>query len=164
MKTISLTQGKIALVDDADYTYLNQYKWYAANANCTYYAVRMSRDLRPKRQPIYMHRVILNAPDSLDIDHLNGDGLDNRRSNIRLCTRSQNIRHKRIRSDSKSRFKGVNLRKGKKNPYVAYIQLNGKKAHLSCHQTAEAAARVYDEAALKYHGDFALTNEMLGLY
>jgi len=159
VKTIPLTQGQVALVDDADYEYLNRFKWYANKICRTYYAVRNVR-----RGKILMHRAILDAPDGLEVDHINGDGLDNRRLNIRLCSHSENDRSQRLHHRNKTGFKGVFFYKNNsKNPYGVQIALNRKTIRLGYYPTAKAAARAYDAAALKHHGEFALTNEMLGL-
>lgn len=164
MKKIPLSQGKVALVDDADYKSLRQHRWYANKIRHIYYVQRNIQVSNSKRQPIFMHRVILNAPDGVEIDHINGNGLDNRRSNLRLCTCGENSRHQRLRLNNTTGFKGVTIAKQMpRNPYQAQIMINNKQIYLGCHQTAEAAAKVYDAAALQHHGEFALTNKMLGL-
>lgn len=164
MKKIPLTQGKSALVDDVDYDFLNQYKWYVLKEDYTYYAGRKVTISPCKQELIIMHRIILNAPNGIEIDHINGDGLDNRRSNLRLCTRSQNVRCQQLNRQNTTGFKGVTLlKRNVQKPYYAQICVDRKRICLSCHGTAKAAARAYDLAALKYHGEFALTNKMLGL-
>lgn len=87
---IPLTQGKFALVDEADYEWLNQWNWQLSNG----YAVRSRRIPKGKRQAIYMHRVVCNAPIGTEVDHLDSDGLNNRRSNLRIATTSQNQRNR----------------------------------------------------------------------
>lgn len=164
MKYISLTRGKIAIVDNADYESLAQHKWSALKNGRTYYAVRANGILTPGYHQIKMHRAILNASDGVEIDHINGDGLDNRRSNLRLCAHAENLKGQKLRRDNKTGFKGVWFNKrARGNPYTAYIKIDYKQIHLGCYKTAKIAARIYDLAALKHHGDFALTNEMLGL-
>lgn len=162
MKTILLTQGKVALVDDEDYEYLNQWKWCANKIDNTYYAVRTI--YKPKRQQILMHRVILNAPEGVEVDHINSNGLDNQKSNLRLCTRNENQRHQRLRKDNTIGFKGIYfIKRNPQKPYYAYININSKRIHLGYYYTSKEAAQVYDKAALKYHKEFALTNKMMGL-
>lgn len=163
MKTIILTQGKIALVDDEDFGFLNCFKWHTGKALYCYYAVRNITISPHKKRHILMHRVILNAPKGIEIDHINTDGLDNRRANLRLCNHRENARHKRIRFDSKSGIKGVYLRKGRNKRYEVSIKIDNKRIFLGCYQSAEEAARAYDRAAMKHYSEFALTNEMLGL-
>ena len=164
MKEILLTQGKVALVDDSDYDSLNRHKWYASKTGYCYYAERDSRMSNSKRRHIEMHRVILNAPDGVVVDHINGDGLDNRRSNLRLCTYAENQRHQRLSHRNTTGYKGVTFKKQRiSKPYHANIGLNNKLIHIGCYRTAEEAARAYDLAALKCHGEFAMTNRMLGL-
>jgi len=162
MKTIPLTQGKIVLVDDEDYEYLNQRKWYASKRGNTWYAIRIV--CIPKQRTIRMHRVILNAPNGMQVDHINSNGLDNRKSNLRLCTHAENQRHQQLSCRNSTGFKGVSF--DKRNPqktYYACINLNNKQIYIGCYHTAEEAAQAYDKAALKYHKKFALTNKMLKL-
>lgn len=115
------------------------------------------------RTTIYLHRVILSR--ILDrplakgevVDHINGNGLDNRRSNLRLATRAQNARNRGVNTKSKLGLKGVSYSKDTLK-WRAYIMVNKKQIHLGLHNTPEEAAYAYNEAALKYHGDFASLN------
>lgn len=157
MKEISLTQGKITLVDDSDYVYLSQYRWYAKKSRKCWYAVRNIPTLNHKQTTMRMHRVILSAPDEMQVDHINGDSLNNKRSNLRLCTRAENGRNRGPNPNNKTGFKGVRFNKrNRERPYYAQI-------HLGCYKTAKEAARAYDIAAIEHYGEFALTNETLGL-
>ena len=153
-KTIELTQGKVALVDDEDYERINAYKWYY----CKGYAVRKFGS--PPRKFVYMHRVILDTPDGLETDHVNGDGVDNRKANLRACTRSENQRNLGRTISNTSGFKGVTKSKGS-TKWIASIKHFGQQIYLGRFTTPEAAARAYDEAALKLHGEFARTNEAI---
>jgi hypothetical protein len=137
------------MVDDADYEWLSQWKWYA---------------LCPKRGGIYansgphglMHRLIMSPPPGMEVDHVNGDGLDNRRGNLRICTKSGNQRNQRPQSrPQSSRFKGVH-RNGRN--WGAQIKVNGHKMHLGTTRIEEEAARLYDQAARQHFGEFARTN------
>lgn len=155
MKEIKLTQGKVALIDDEDYDRLNQWRWYAWRCGNTYYAVRK------KKNPtifILMHRLILDTPSDMQVDHKDRNGLNNQKSNIRNCNNSDN-QHNKI-GWSKSGFKGVylNTYKRKTIKFRAMIQNDGKYLHLGYYDTAEDAARAYDKAALIYFGEFARTN------
>ena len=166
MKTISLTQGKVALVDDQDYEWLNLWKWRTGGNHNIYYANRNVLRLGDKRRTeTLMHRLILNAPKGIQVDHINCDGLDNRRSNLRLCSHAENQRHQQIHQKNKTGYKGVKIEKRSNiNPYTAQIRVDGRTVYLGCYPNIKAAARAYDAAALKYHREFAMTNEMLKLY
>jgi len=164
MKTINLTQGKVALVDNEDYGYLNRWKWYASKESNIYYAARHDKMSKSKRRTIRMHRIILSAPDDMQVDHINRNGLDNQKLNLRLCTRSENTRYQCLNCKNIVGFKGVHIMKNIiQKPYRAQIRLNNKSINLGCYSTPELAAQAYDKAALKYFGEFALTNKMLGL-
>jgi len=164
MKRISLTQDKMALVDDIDYESLKCFRWCAAKGRCCYYAVRSIKTSDSKWLTTRMHRVILNAPYGIEVDHRNGNGLDNRRCNLRLCTRTENGRHQRLLSANKTGFKGVSkTRQNLKKPFYVSIKVNLRSINLGYYRTSGAAARAYDIAAIKYHDRFALTNKMLGL-
>jgi hypothetical protein len=153
-KQIPLTKGRFALVDDADYEWLSQWKWYASekpNGKC--YARRDDKQLK---RAVAMHRVITNAPDGMDVDHANTDGLDNRRCNLRVCNRSQNEANNEVRTNNTTGYKGVG-RKINAN-YTATITINRKKIHLGSFITPEEAARAYDNKAIEIYGDFARLN------
>ncbi len=148
---IPLTQGKCAIVDGCDYTYLNQFKWYYDNKG---YAIR---NCDPT---IFMHRVILERmgyQDFADSDHINRNGLDNRRCNLRPATGSQNGWNTGKRKDNTSGYKGVYWDRKK---WRARIKVNGKPIHLGLFDDIKDAARAYNEAALKYHKEFAVLNKV----
>ena len=151
MKVIELTQYKFALVDDADYDALAAVKWCAQKDGHTTYAVRNSEG-----RTVLMHRVITAAPQGVQVDHINGDGLDNRRDNLRLCTHAENLRNQRVKPHS-SKYKGVywDARDGK---WQAQIRIDGRKKNLGYFTSELDAGRAYDEAAVKYFGEFARKN------
>lgn len=161
MRTIPLTQGKIALVDDSDYEWLNQRKWYAARDRYTFYVLRGARHKCTSEQ---MHRLILGLQpgDKRQCDHIDGNGLNNVRSNLRVCTVTQNQRSSRKLRGGTSKYKGVfwNYANSK---WLSAIRTNKERIYLGSFDSEIDAARAYDIAALKYHGDFSVTNEMLGL-
>lgn len=151
MKTIPLTQGKVALVDDEDFERLSRFKWQAAKRNARYYGVRTA-----DRKIIYMHREILSAPKGIEVDHENGNGLDNAKENLRLATKPQNgMGFRKLKGRSK--FRGVCWHKlGKK--WMASLCKNQRHFYLGLFETEEDAARAYDSAAVLYFGRFAQLN------
>ncbi len=158
MKLIPLTQGKYAIVDDSDYEWLSHWKWHTFKGHKTHYAVRQT-GLRPQKS-ILMHRLISNPPNGLEPDHINHNGLDNRRANLRLCTRTQNLQNARARQGGTSRYKGVSWDKwGKlKKQWRADIQINKKRIHLGYFENEIEAAQKYDQKAKELFGEFAYTN------
>lgn len=155
MKEIPLTQGKVALVDDEYYEELMEFKWYALMEGGTFYARRHSvTDEQGKRHTIRMHRFIMNTPDGLDTDHIDGDGLNNTRANLRVCTRAQNQRNKGAQRNNASGFKGVSFHRGAKK-WRAQISIDGTKTYLGLFLTRELAYEAYCDASIKHHGDFA---------
>lgn len=156
MKTIELTKGQVAMVDDECYERLSAMTWSASPSRGTYYARHTAR-INQRNVTVRMHRLILNAPENMQVDHINGNGLDNRRCNLRLCTQAENMRNKRKRSKNKSGFKGVCWhRKIKK--WQAAILGNGERRYLGYFVDPADAARAYDKAATELHGAFALLN------
>ena len=150
MKTIPLTQGKVAIVDDEDFEYLNQWKWHAIKNNHTWYAKRSEN-----RKNIGMHRQLLVHTLSPIIDHINGDGLDNRRDNLRPCTHQQNCLNKRRNATCLSKFKGVGYSRGS---WRARVWVNRKLAFQRDCKSELEAAREYDAAVSRLHGVFAKLN------
>ena len=153
MKEIKLTKGMVALVDDEDYEWLNQFKWYAGKGWNTYYASRNAK-LNGKRILLNMHVAIMGTSTGL-VDHIDGDGLNNQRYNLRRCTRAQNGMNRSPNKNSTSKYKGVYKAKGK---YVAAIAVNGTQAYLGTFTLDSDAAKAYDKAAKEHFGEFAYLN------
>jgi hypothetical protein len=157
-RRICLGDGEWTILDAEDYYRFGNLKWCIAANKYTFYAVRFVKTERRQIKSVKLHREIMNAPAGLLVDHRNGDGLDNRRGNLRLATHSQNACNcRRNKSKTSSRFVGVNFKK-RENCWCAQINYQGK-AHWLGRFTSEAdAARAYDTAARKYHGEFARLN------
>jgi hypothetical protein len=158
-RRIPLTRGKFAIVDPQHYDRLNQYTWHVTKNGNTFYAKRNPRVGRKSRAPsIYMHRCIIEIPPGLLIDHINYNGLDNREANIRPATRTQNNRHsKRTANPGTSKFKGVSSYSREKR-WVVKIHADGKTYKIGYFKDEIEAAKAYDQAARKYHGEFAALN------
>ena len=159
MKTIPLTQGKVAIVDDRDYKWLSQFKWRAQKSGKrpdSFYAVR-NVTINKRRTTIQMHRQIMDPPQGVEIDHRNNNGLDNRRCNLRFCTRSQNMANSRGHRRRFSSFKGVSFHKEYKK-WRAIITQNKKNHHLGFFRSQVRAAKAYDDKAKELFGEFANPN------
>lgn len=154
MKYIPLTQNKSAIVDDADFERLSEYKWQYSSQG---YAVHSTSRKLGKQTKLRMHRLVMNARKGDFIDHKNRDRLDNRKENLRIATISQNISNSKLHSSNKSGYKGVCWHSRDKT-WVAYICKNGKRFHLGNFSDPHTASKVRDKAAKKYHGEFAALN------
>jgi len=154
MKEIALTKGYVALVDDEDYEWLMLRKWRAYVGNSTNLYARG----KANGKQVAMHRFILGlSKGDSDVDHINGNSLDNRKENLRLCEHSQNTKNACRRKDNTSGFKGVN-KHNQIDKFVCRISVDGKRLYLGCFDTAEQAATQYDLAAIVWHGEFARLN------
>lgn len=149
---IPLTQGRFAIVDADNYDWLMQWKWHFN----TLYARRW---VYPNEKPIveWMHRVILNTPHGMYTDHINGNGLDNRRCNLRICTLKQNQGNRKKGDRTTSKYKGVCWATDG-SIWQSNISIKGKDVHLGRFKSEIDAAKAYDNAAKEYFGEFAKCN------
>ncbi len=152
MKEISLSQNQVATVDDADFNWLNRFKWSAAKGTSGYYAVATINS-----KQVSMHRMIMNTPDGMDTDHHDHNTLNNSRDNLRVCTRAENQHNRKANRIGLSRYKGVTWVKVARQ-WKAQIFQNGKNLNLGLFSTEKKAAKVYNRAAKKYFGSFAYLN------
>jgi hypothetical protein len=154
MKEIQLTQGKQSVISDVDFERINQHRWHYLKIG---YAARNATE-NGHRKYIYMHREIMQTPDDMETDHINGNTLDNRRENLRICTRSQNSANKNKYTGA-SGYKGVHWFKPIKK-WAARIQVEHKQICLGYFSDVLDAARAYNRAAIELFGEFARLNEI----
>jgi hypothetical protein len=160
VKEIPLTQGMFALVDDDDYERLCLRKWKVQRAKNTCYAERgvyRVVDGKPKTESVKMHREIMGLVrgDSCEVDHINWNGLDNRKTNLRLASKGDNTHNQRLREGRK--YKGVYPATAQ-GRWDAYIGFQGGRVYLGSHETEQLAAMAYNAAADRYFGEFARKN------
>jgi hypothetical protein len=154
---IRLSNGMTAVVDLADYEIVKGYTWHWHKCRERYGRVVTTFKKEGKTAYVMMHRLILNAPKGVKVDHRDRNTLNNTRANLRLCTDSQNQCNQGPRSNTG--YKGVTrLKRAQRRPYQAVIAVNGKDHYLGCFYTAEDAALAYDIAAKRLHGEFAYLN------
>lgn len=161
-QTVELSNGYTAIVDDEDFERVSRYKWSYKPVSGKGYAARKAYygggRKNPIRETIQLHRFIMGANDrKVVVDHINGDGLDNRRSNLRLCTQAENMRNSAIYSCNKTGYKGVHFNK-RDGKYQANIRVNKKLLFLGYFDDALQAAKAYNNAAAQYFGEFARPN------
>lgn len=154
-REIPLTQGKVALVDDEDAELVLAHRWCASKDRTTFYAMRASGSRSDGTRKITrLHTFLTGWP---LVDHINGNGLDNRRANLRPASHSENLRNQRLSRANTSGYKGVVWHRASKR-WHARIKLNGRTISLKYHATPEDAAHAYDAAAVELHGEFARLN------
>lgn len=151
MKEIQLTKGFVSIVDDEDYDRITKHKWHIS-FKCPGKSFMVQSTIKGKN--IYLHRFLMNPASHLVVDHIDRNPLNNQKSNLRVCTRSDNQKNKLIQPKT-SIYKGVSKRGGK---YGVYIRINGKHTYIGSFDNEKDAALAYDDAAIKHHGEFAYLN------
>ncbi len=149
---VPLTQNTDAIVDAEDLISLSECRWNVSSQGKLRYARRKN-----KGKTVYMHREIMNIPNGVQIDHINGNGLDNRKVNLRICNHSQNQQNRAKRGNKSSRFKGVDWHKLSKK-WRARICINRKRIHIGYYNSENEAAKAYDQKAVELFGEFARLN------
>lgn len=162
-RSIPLTRGFVAIVDDEDYDKVSRFKWHAKTSKRSVYAARAIPNPQargPRQTLLYLHHVITGYP---RVDHRDGDGLNNRRENLRAATMTQNNQNRRASRTAASRFKGVFTNSGFTNsgrglPWKAGIKVGARSIHLGYFGSEDDAARAYDAAAREHFGEWAAVN------
>ncbi len=158
-KLITLSKGYSTIVDDEDYERLSEFKWYCIVSRGRHTTVVGYNKYSKKSQ--IMSRLIMDCPKDRVVDHINHDTMDNRRSNLRICTRTQNGQN-RNKQKALSQYKGLSWNKILKK-WLVRIQVNNERLYLGLFMTELGAACVYNIAARKYHGEYARLNEITGI-
>jgi hypothetical protein len=163
MKKIPLSQGQYTLVDDGDFEWLSKRKWYASKDYNTFYALReVQKNYKSKN--LLMHREIMKAPKGMQVDHIDGNGLNNQKSNLRLCTPAQNQRNRRLNKNNTSGYRGVCWFKDHAK-WSAYFYIRrpddpkrSKRIHIGFFDDPIEAAHAFDKAVIEQFDEFAKTN------
>lgn len=151
--------SKFAIVDDEDFIIMSRMKWFVTKFKCNKFYPATYID----GKFVFMHRFIIKPVSGFEVDHINGNGLDNRKINLRACSHAQNMANRGVSKHNTSGFKGVSKCRGDDAPYFAYIQVNNKTKNLGRYKTGIEAAIAYDLAAQEVFGNFAKTNRSMGL-
>ena len=148
-------------IDGEDFEKVNKYKWYLSKdkRRDNYYLMYDDRGPDRKGKILLLHRIIMDCPEGLVVDHINHNTLDNRKENLRICNKSQNAMNAIKQKNTKSKYKGVSINKitGK---FIAYIKNNGKFEYIGAYSEENAAAIAYNKKAYEYHREFACLNEV----
>jgi len=157
MKTIKLTQGKFAIVDDKDYPELIKHKWHYCEKGGATRKLKRAGDKRPFE---LMHRFIMGLSSSnFVVDHINGNNLDNRRDNLRICTQKDNCKNRKKGRGFSCEYLGVSWEK-RSCKWQVRIRHDGKQKFIGIYADVNKAAAAYNSAAIKYHGEFARLNQI----
>src|SRR4029077_2817906 len=154
MREITLTRGHVAFVSDEDFEFLSTFKWHVQISKHTCYAASHSKGVTT-----FMHRLILGAEKGINVDHVDGNGLNNVRENLRRCTQHGNSRNAFKRKPASSIYKGVSFYK-RDQLWTAQIMVDRRYIHIGRFSTEAQAAQAYNRAAMVHFGDFARFNEI----
>jgi hypothetical protein len=158
VREMRLSGGYIAIVDAADFGWLSQWKWSAdVRAGGHIYASRTIVLPDGRRSTVRLHRAITQAPKGMDVDHIDGNTLNNARANLRVCTRAQNTHNSKARAQNTTGYKGVS-RSAHGGSWFSQISVHGRYRHLGHYSSPEAAAVAFDTAAIALQGEFAHLN------
>lgn len=157
MKKIKLSSGAIALIDSKSFELIKNFNWFEIRIEKLSYVATNVKLPNGKSTMVLMHRIILGNPIGGIVDHKNGNGLDNRIKNLRLCTHAQNMANRRMHKNNTSGYRGVSWDK-KRKKWKACINKNGKTVHLGFSVSKELAAKIYDRAAIINFGEFSRLN------
>ena len=150
---IPLNDGVCAIIDADDLPKVASFTWHVSKECATSYARSHIRLPNGNRKKIRMHRLLMDNPYGVEVDHVNSNGLDNRKSNLRLATHEQNMRNASMRKDNSSGVKGVSWSEATKR-WIAAIRVGGPKKYLGSFKELSDAAQAYAEASKKFHGEF----------
>jgi hypothetical protein len=154
---VPLTRGYVARIDVSDIEKVKPFNWGVQIKDRTCYAIRTPRkNERGTRAHILLHRLIMEAPEDMQVDHISGDGLDCRKQNLRLATHEENVRNARRRRDNQSGYKGVSWHRQRRK-WVAQLNVNGKRKYLGLFTCPKEAHAAYCDAVAETHGEFART-------
>ena len=158
MIQIPLTQGQFALIDDEDFDIVSKHKWHAKKYKHTYYAATNIKK-EDKKTILRMHRLIINVPDGMEIDHLDHNGCNNQKYNIKVCTHWENMQNKKNQYDvlTTTKMKGVYFDNTTKK-WKSTIWINGRSKSLKSSDRLEYAIRAYNRASMFYFGERAFLN------
>jgi len=156
---LPLTKGAVAIIDAEDYDRVKHWKWFITSRGYAGRWITVHADGKAKKRLVHLHRFILSE-EGMITDHINGNKLDNRKANLRICSNTENIRNmKQRRRNNTSGYKGVSWSK-KLGAYRAYIVVDRRQISLGFHKCPKQAALAYNLAALKYYGEFARLNQV----
>lgn len=150
---VKLSNGKVAMVDATDYDLVSKFKWHGTDKGYASRSIKKGN----KRTSITMHRFLMNPPDDMYVDHIDGNKLNNRRSNLRICTHNDNCRNRKLTVNCTSTFKGVNWHK-KSGKWQARVKFERKIYHLGLYDNEMDAAHAYNLFAVEKFGEYALLN------
>lgn len=155
---LTLSDGTRFLVDLEDIPKIFNQSWHIFHSRQKVYIRSWDK---VKKRKVFLHRIIMGVTNSnLQVDHINGNTLDNRKENLRICSHRQNVLNREKHKNNTSGYKGVSINKNTSFPWKASIGVNKKRIYLGQFSTAEEAAKAYNEAALKYFGEYARINKL----